>query len=173
MARAIASVAARRPTARRGFLLGLRQHANPVEALERPQLIFPREPPEHPAPYRDVAEASGQQVASAGSPANQSKSLKHHGDLTRLTPAKHRSFRPQRADAATRSANKLGYTAKERRFACATELRRTRPHGYRGLPRVTACSDYASKLTGAHTSITVSTHSPLIKNGNNNQESLG
>jgi hypothetical protein len=38
---------------------------------------------------------------------------------------------------------------------------------------VTACSDYASKLTGAHTSFAVSTHSPLIKNGNDDQESLG
>src|ERR1700733_16181601 len=77
-----------------GSLFSLVQHTDPVEAFERPKLIFPREASEHPAPYRDVAEASGQHVAERRAPANQIELLKHHGDLAPIAPAKRRSFRP-------------------------------------------------------------------------------
>jgi hypothetical protein len=121
-----------------GSLFRLVQHTDPVEALERPQLILPREASEHPAPNRGVAKASGQHVAERGPTANQIELLKDHSDAAPLTPAEPRRFRSQHADAATGWADKSGDTAEERRFACATRSQYRDELGRTGAERYPA-----------------------------------
>src|SRR6516165_5657364 len=92
------------------------EHADPIKALERPQLVLLRKVPGYPTPRRDMAKASSEDVAQSGASANEIELLENNSDITALPTSQLSCVGTKHANAPLGRGDKAGDAAEQCRL---------------------------------------------------------
>jgi hypothetical protein len=92
------------------------EHADPIKTLERPQLVLPGEAPGYPAPCRDMAKASSEDVAQCGASANEIELLENDSDVTPLSTSEVSCVGAKDVNVPLGGSDKASYAAEQGRL---------------------------------------------------------